>query len=714
MIQWSEATKAIIDAHKNDFNCSTFTKFMEKAGGFSSYLHSLGGVFDAWADRNANVLTTGEFKEIAEFVFGVMAVYGFDYNNGTKYYRWGDSSRFYTGSIKGKCQWGELSELCSSKAKTTNCNYFADTLLIKAGMFSRSGFHNSCDVAGLVKAFGYEPIRKKADLRVGDLVQMYRKPITGKVENWRKNSDWYHVAVVGEIEEDSIVLYDGGSRFVTNCKYKYPIPKTGDSLGGTYANCKGWAGIRVRDLIEENGMQKVIDISEFNTVNDWAKVKGTGNHVIIRMGLRGSLNNEYRGKIREDKKFREHLAGVQKHGIPYGVYWFPTPITDEEAAEEAARIIDLVSGLKLSYPAFLDSEIVDAKNKTGRADGLTRDKRTHLLRVMCDRLEAAKVPVGIYASTYWLDNNLDMSQFSLSTKANTWVAQYASKCTYGGIYGMWQYTSKAKVNGVSDVCDCSYVTGGFVMSERKYSRKAIVDKALSYLGTSAGSTKHKQIIDAYNSYGYVHGYPRGYKMTYHDAWCATFCSSIAIQCGYTDIIPVECGCPQMITLAKKMGEWVEKDSYVPAKGDLVLYDWDDNGKGDNTGTPDHIGIVEAVSGGTITVIEGNYNDAVRRRSLAVDGKYIRGFITPKYSEETEGDTFVSVTAAHRVLRKGMKGKDVEFLQSIIGAKKDGSFGNKTEEALIAYQKGKGVSVIGQPDGICSRKTWACIIADSAK
>ena len=63
-----------------------------------------------------------------------------------------------------------------------------------------------------------------------------------------------------------------------------------------------------------------------------------------------------------------------------------------------------------------------------------------------------------------------------------------------------------------------------------------------------------------------------------------------------------------------------------------MYDWQDSGSGDNTGTPDHIGIVEKVDGKTVTVIEGNYNDSVKRRQIQIGGRYIRGYVTPKYSD----------------------------------------------------------------------------------
>ena len=158
-------------------------------------------------------------------------------------------------------------------------------------------------------------------------------------------------------------------------------------------------------------------------------------------------------------------------------------------------------------------------------------------------------------------------------------------------------------------------------------REAIVSEAISHIGVKEGTVLHHKIIDRYNSRKPL---PRGYAVKYTDPWCATFISYLAIVMGYTDIIPVECGCPQMITIAKQMGIWVEDDSYVPKPGDIVLYDWQDSGSGDNTGNPDHIGIVEKVVGNTETVIEGNYQDSVKRRELAVNGRYIRGYIVPRY------------------------------------------------------------------------------------
>lgn len=163
----------------------------------------------------------------------------------------------------------------------------------------------------------------------------------------------------------------------------------------------------------------------------------------------------------------------------------------------------------------------------------------------------------------------------------------------------------------------------------KYASK-VVSQAKAWIGCKESDGTHKKIIDLYNSHKPL---ARGYKVTYTDAWCATFVSAVAIKLGYTDIIPTECSCNRMIELFKKLGVWVENENRTPKAGDIIFYDWEDNGSGDNKGVSDHVGIVEKVSADKITVIEGNYSNAVKRRTLAVNGKYIRGYGVPKYDVE---------------------------------------------------------------------------------
>ncbi len=163
----------------------------------------------------------------------------------------------------------------------------------------------------------------------------------------------------------------------------------------------------------------------------------------------------------------------------------------------------------------------------------------------------------------------------------------------------------------------------------------LLAQARAWIGCKESDGSHRKIVDIYNAHRPL---ARGYKVTYTDAWCATFVSACAIKTGMTDIIPTECGCGAMINLMKNMGIWVENDAYVPKAGDIIMYYWNDNGVGDCTGYPDHVGIVESVSGRNITVIEGNKNNAVGRRTIQVNGRYIRGYGVPKYSSAGKTNT----------------------------------------------------------------------------
>lgn len=160
-------------------------------------------------------------------------------------------------------------------------------------------------------------------------------------------------------------------------------------------------------------------------------------------------------------------------------------------------------------------------------------------------------------------------------------------------------------------------------------RANIVKIAQSYIGCGNGDLKHKDILNIYNAYvkkpKYIYNpLPRTHQMTVGEAWCATFVSTVGILADEKKY-PCECSCNNQIKQLKNLGEWVENDDYRPLPGDIIYYDWDADGSGDNVGRADHVGIVEKVSGNTITVIEGNKGNKCARRTITVNGKYIRGF-----------------------------------------------------------------------------------------
>lgn len=239
-------------------------------------------------------------------------------------------------------------------------------------------------------------------------------------------------------------------------------------------------------------------------------------------------------------------------------------------------------------------------------------------------------------------------------------------------------------------------------------RQSVINAAVSYLGTRKGSAKHKEIVDLYNSHKPL---ARGYAIKTTDDWCDCFVSAMAVKCGHTDLIGTEVGVGKHIAIFKQKGIWKESDSFVPSPGDIIVYDWDDDGVGDDTTGADHIGYVVSCDGKNIKVIEGNkgYESEVGYRTIPVNGRYIRGFAHPNYAskatkEPTKTTTTSTCKVELRVLKRGMSGKDVRtamlrlkalgYYKGVI-AKTDKLFGPKMEAAVKAFQKANGISQTGQ-------------------
>lgn len=189
---------------------------------------------------------------------------------------------------------------------------------------------------------------------------------------------------------------------------------------------------------------KGIDVSYWQGIIDWAKVKAAGiSFAIIKAG--GSDDGFY-----TDSKWETNYKGAKANGIAVGAYYFVGPKCVNAAAgkADAERFIQLLKGKQFEYPVFMDNEAQQVSAKTGITEASI---------AFCETMEAAGYFVGIYGSTYsGFRDRMDDSKLTAYTH---WVAQYASKCTYSGKYGIWQYSSKGRVNGISGNVDMdlSYV-----------------------------------------------------------------------------------------------------------------------------------------------------------------------------------------------------------------------------------------------------------------
>lgn len=222
------------------------------------------------------------------------------------------------------------------------------------------------------------------------------------------------------------------------------------------------------------------------------------------------------------------------------------------------------------------------------------------------------------------------SIYGQKAKAACVAFQKAKGLSADGICGA--KTWAALDGAVSPAKPSAPSSGGSTKITEMSLRQKVVNEAKKYLGCKESDGSHKVIIDGYNAHKPL---ARNYRMKYTGSWCATFVSFVAIQCGLTDIMPTECSCGKMIELYKKIGRWEENDAYVPKIGDILMYDWDDNGKGDDTGWPEHVGIVVEVSGNNMKIIEGNKSDAVGYRNVEINGRFIRGFCLPNYGSKVK-------------------------------------------------------------------------------
>lgn len=191
------------------------------------------------------------------------------------------------------------------------------------------------------------------------------------------------------------------------------------------------------------------------------------------------------------------------------------------------------------------------------------------------------------------------------TIAETTTTVAADKLTTSGQY-YYRVRAFAKVNGKKQY--------GFISAG---GRSKALNQARSWVGCKESNGSHKKIINVFNNYK-----PDCGAIGYSTAWCAAFVSAVAIKTDNTAIIPVDCYCPRMLANFPKK---TRDKKYTPKGGDVVFFDWNWNK------VPDHVGMVESVSGNSVTTIEGNYSDSVKRRTFKKGYSLLLGYGLPNYS-----------------------------------------------------------------------------------
>ena len=178
--------------------------------------------------------------------------------------------------------------------------------------------------------------------------------------------------------------------------------------------------------------RKLIDVSYHQGTIDWEKVKSSGiEGAILRCGYGNDATSQ------DDKQWKRNADECTRLGIPFGTYLYSYAKTEEESKSEAAHVLRLIEGYKLSYPVYLDLE-----------ESGTEKHAVKGAKIFCDIIEKAGYTVGIYANQYWFQNVIG-NQLDQYTK---WCARYSTQKPTVAC-DIWQYSSDGSANGISGRVD---------------------------------------------------------------------------------------------------------------------------------------------------------------------------------------------------------------------------------------------------------------------
>lgn len=196
-------------------------------------------------------------------------------------------------------------------------------------------------------------------------------------------------------------------------------------------------------------MAEIMDVSRHQGTINWEKVKASGkvDGVMIR-----AMGNSAGGKPSApytDPQFARNYAECKRLGIPCGVYGYFKAVNREQADKELTYFKKLLTGRSFELPVVVDIED-EVQKPLGKAalTGLT----AHMLSTVESWGVYAMLYTGLwFGSTFLYIGGEELKPYDV------WLAAYRTrKPAPSWPFGMWQYTSTARVPGVSTNVDMSH------------------------------------------------------------------------------------------------------------------------------------------------------------------------------------------------------------------------------------------------------------------
>ena len=223
----------------------------------------------------------------------------------------------------------------------------------------------------------------------------------------------------------------------------------------TTINGKKYYGVFSNTLKLREG----IDISSYQEEINWEKVYNQGiRFAMFRAG--GRYYGRNNGRIYEDKCIKYNIEQATKYGVEFGIYFFSSAITEEEAKEEANWCVQILKKYDISKKCKFIAHDFEVY-KQGRAENITKDElNKDAIAFLTTVKQNGYTPV-IYGSKYYLTTYFYMDNIlNKINNCKVWLAHYTSNqklSTYDGKYDMWQYTDGGYLEGINGKLDMDLI-----------------------------------------------------------------------------------------------------------------------------------------------------------------------------------------------------------------------------------------------------------------
>lgn len=314
----------------------------------------------------------------------------------------------------------------------------------------------------------------------GNMVRINHVPYKGKILQTRyAHLSSYCVKVGQKVKEGELIGYSGVTGNVFGAHLHFEVILNGKRtnplvwLDSDFTTASGQvftyrtgehAVEKPADAAQPSGEEVLIDVSHHQGAIDWAKVP---YRAIVRIGYRGYGS----GKLMKDDQYDANLAGAKASGKLFGFYFFSQAVTVEEARQEADFCASLAPA---GYPLFFDSEwghTTKTGVHDGRADNLTKDQRTAIAMVFCERAKTHGFMAGIYTFTAFASANIDYAY--LCEDYIGWLADTRTNYDKSLPRYIHQY-GQGSVAGITGVVDLNHLIKTLPTAEKPASKLQVI------------------------------------------------------------------------------------------------------------------------------------------------------------------------------------------------------------------------------------------------